>query len=986
MNFDFRFFSSFFFFIFSLLIWSGGHIEGDTNGSSHRMRHTSTMQEDASDLESAAAMKIVSPDSDDYKLVFISSDSSSKEDDLEDSSSTSSSTNNNRHSISLDDCDWDYFEPSAATTAKTIFRDFSHSPDAHRRRVAANISPLDSPLFYRRGVNVTDSCLRRHRLRESDTGTDEELLAQPESSSPTSSDGFVDIRRNLSRFKRTFRHTVNKSTVCGSDAAKKCDCGHQPQYVPIPVPVPILLPLSAFQNWQPSDLLMTTTDEDDEAAPARTQQLRAIQKKQAAELFQLWNSAAPDLILKQQHGQQQSAAHNNNHEHHQRSNECRVESKMHENHKKATATVAAAMATAAVAHEDEDAARMQATTTTNAVNDLAMHTVRRVDGREQQCDEHKSTSVEKQTPTNDVVVTNSLSKSTMTDDKNRNCTLADMSVCGAPIVDASTDNNNKQSKCVDLSLGSDKNNLQIVSAIDEKPSNGGSETTTMTVTTTATTAIVAEAIDHERQPLHASEVASIATTNTISDLPVEPLANKFRGIGTAVDSSSNNKNRVRKQQPRGTTTTTSTYMAIGDDTSESECVSSSDDDNGGSIHRNYDVAGASRRAEGVSSDDARSPSSSARECQSSSAAEATDTTDNELNHRRPKSKGFYKVFVVNKRNGASSESDSCSSNVNSTDDSSDNDTDTERDCGIVLNYVKLLPENDEEEIVAGSASESIDGDENGLSNDSDEIVLCSIKQLADDDAFVDVVVAAAAGDKSVDDDDVVKHEQVKENQSIYLEMAVDAASENESNVNECNDEPHTRNEEVDLDVQSIATIECNEEEGSSSSGEDGDDASSLSRSPDVSIETNCIDDAELETAAAVEEVAAMNASHSMETAEHEVNNSFDTADEERHQNETVMPESNGQKSPIAIDQQPNEHVEQDDDDREEKEEEEETNAKHFDETFIVNVNELSTVTEGDEECETEKQREAKEEEEPKRTIKGKNRFEIEFLRQQQIVF
>lgn len=871
-------------------VWN---IEGDANGSPHRNRHTSAMQEDASDLENSAALKIVMPDSDDYKLVFISSDSSSKEDDLEDSSSTSSSTNNNCHSISLDDCDWDYFEPSAATTAKTIFRDLSHSPfqspDAHRRRVAANISPLDSPLFYRRGLNVTDAgCLRRPRLRESDTGTDEELLAQPESSSPTSSDGFVDIRRNLSRFKRPFRHSVSKSSVC-NDATKKCDCGHQPPvYVPIPVPVPILLPLAAFRNWQSNDLLVTTTDDDDDAVPARSQQLRAIQKKQAAELFQLWNSAAPDLILKQ-HGQQ-AATHNE----HQRANECRIESKIHENHKK----------TAAANEGEEDVARMQAST---VGYDLAMHTQRCGYGREQQCDERKTTSVEKQTPANDVVTRNSLSKSkqtTMTDDKNRNCTLASVS-------DTSIDKH-KQSNRID-SLSDAENNLQIASAI-EKPLNGGDD---------ETTAIVAEAIDHEEPP-QSSEVASIAATNSISDLlasvAVDSMANKFR-----VDLSPNNKNRMRKQQPRGTTYTPNQDGAgsFGDDTpesAESECVSSSDEENGQSVHRNYDVAGASRRADdqfvGASSDDARSPSSSARECQSSSAAEATDTSDNESNNRRPKSKGFYKVFVVNKRNGASSESDSRSSNGNSTDDSSDNDTDT--DCGIVLNYVKLLSEN-EEEAVAGSAGESINGDESGLDDDNDEIILCSIKQLNDDD------------DAS--------------------RLPVD--SENDSNVNECNDE------EVDLDVQSIATIECNDDD------EDGDDASSSlsNRSLDVSIELNGVDESELRTATVANAAVTNAIMHSMEITEHERNNSFDVVEDEQ-QEETVMQQSSGQNpSPIAIAQESNEHID----------EESESYATIFGKTFIVNEVEVTPVTESNSEAETEIEAEAK------RPIRGNHLKSFFFL-------
>lgn len=85
------------------------------------------------------------------------------------------------------------------------------------------------------------------------------------------------------------------------------------------------------------------------------------------------------------------------------------------------------------------------------------------------------------------------------------------------------------------------------------------------------------------------------------------------------------------------------------------------------------------------------PSTSSAVEASESDADADRLYGTVHTEKRPKSKSFYKVFVVNKV-ADSSESDSPSTNVNSTDDSSDNDTDTEKDCGIVLNYIKSLPE------------------------------------------------------------------------------------------------------------------------------------------------------------------------------------------------------------------------------------------------------------------------------------------------------
>ena len=177
-----------------------------------------------------------STDVEDYKLVFISSDSSGKEDDFDDSSSTTSSIAT-KCSIILDECDWDYFEPSAHS-AKSLLKDFASStfspfgsPSLYRRRF--NSSPLSSPLSYRR--EMSESPLS---VRKSDTGTDEEIL-NIESSSQTSSEGF------LPEYLKAWK----KNHKC-KDKQHACKCGQAPHYVAIPVP--ILVPMDTFQNWNNS--------------------------------------------------------------------------------------------------------------------------------------------------------------------------------------------------------------------------------------------------------------------------------------------------------------------------------------------------------------------------------------------------------------------------------------------------------------------------------------------------------------------------------------------------------------------------------------------------------------------------------------------------------------------------------------------------------------------------------------------------------------
>jgi hypothetical protein len=180
-------------------------------------------------------------DADDYRLVFMSSDSSEKEDD--DTSSTTSSLNT-KCSVMFDDCDWDYFEPSI-TKGKTMLREFSasnlsplDSPHLYQRQLSS--SPFDSPIFCRR--NLSESPLSARRFRESDNGTtDEEALNLFESSSATSSEGFLP-KEYLRAWKKSHRCLTSKRNMC--------KCGKSTHYVA--VPVPILVPMDTFQNWNHS--------------------------------------------------------------------------------------------------------------------------------------------------------------------------------------------------------------------------------------------------------------------------------------------------------------------------------------------------------------------------------------------------------------------------------------------------------------------------------------------------------------------------------------------------------------------------------------------------------------------------------------------------------------------------------------------------------------------------------------------------------------
>lgn len=727
-----------------------------------RHRNVPLMQDDVSDYEGFATLKMIYPESSDYKLTFgVSSDSSSL-DDIEDSSSTCSSTN--RHSISLDDCDWDYFEPSAATTTKTIFRDIAHSPFA-------------SPNVQRRRTAISDTI---HT-------TDEEFLAT-HSSSPTSSDG-IDIRRKLSRFKRTFRHTVNKGSSSTTTATNsnnssctgsRCDCGHQPQYVPIPVPVPIFV------------------IGDD----ANSSDVRALQKKQAAELFQLWNTAAPDLLLQAHRQRTQIDAHKHIASDFLRKYMPQVESTS--NHSKTFAHQAMAMRTnsqTSVAHTDASSSHRQEN-----------NTEQRQPNYDQ---ENTHTSKEKATAIKATTISaapypseciesdctghingNGNTNTALTTQNDRSEQMHRLST--GPTVDLSiptTKSAIASEKGLNHSLlNSEINNIRSVgvpsNAIEQTTNKNrdvniiGPETivnnsliafnlindftTATTTTTTKSKTSLNQCIAQQKHAKHNRELTKCSNA-VVARKPIDTFVRD--------DMASTNVNEMAGYLRSESMFSSSSDSSDGDSTSDDSGsdieTNRSKSRRSKSIKRNYDVLNGKtvNETEKVTADDDDEGGSSDCDVEStthdqpscSSAPEASESDHDHpkytsLADRRPKPKGFYKVFVVNKKATGSSDSDSDSStNVNSSStESSDNDTDTEK---IVLNFIRPIHEN---------CTESAPN----YSNENNEIVLCSIKRLNEDEMAV------------CDTNSSTMHESNALNCENTIERGTIASEDDEENENE----------------------------------------------------------------------------------------------------------------------------------------------------------------------------------------------------------
>uniref|UniRef100_A0A182SD62 Uncharacterized protein n=1 Tax=Anopheles maculatus TaxID=74869 RepID=A0A182SD62_9DIPT len=152
-------------------------------------------------------------DYEEYRLVFFSSDSSSKEEEYDSSSTSSSSAMRHakRHryttTASLDECDWDYFEPDMM-------------PGADETKSAFFYEMLAM-------ATATAQCV----------GSAHSQCKNTVSASK--------VNNNASSGRKGENRAEPSSTYC------HCECCNrrQMQYVPIPVPVPVPVPIAAFQSW-----------------------------------------------------------------------------------------------------------------------------------------------------------------------------------------------------------------------------------------------------------------------------------------------------------------------------------------------------------------------------------------------------------------------------------------------------------------------------------------------------------------------------------------------------------------------------------------------------------------------------------------------------------------------------------------------------------------------------------------------------------------
>ncbi|GAB0092467.1 hypothetical protein DMENIID0001_074600 [Sergentomyia squamirostris] len=769
--------------------------EGGDTCTGPRNRKSSLMQDDISDYENCSGgLKMFYPDTDEYKLVFISSDSSSKEEEFEDSSSTTSSINT-RHSFTLDDCDWDYFEPGVKSSA--IFREFSVSPfdSPSVRRKHFKSSPMTSPIFYRRG-HTESPFLMRQRLRESDTGTDEELLAHAESSSPTSSDGFMNpeliFMKNLRKSWSQSSGKVSSTSECSDRSKKKeCTCGGTTVYVPIPVLIP--------PNLNPLDLLVKPEEVEDSVAK---QKLRAIQQRQV-DIFQLWNNAA--LVHQQQKG-----------------NNC------------------------GGGGVEEEAASAKQQRLETQVNE-----------------ERGTTSASAGVFRNSEPVQYDQSGGSSTGP------TVEQTICTTNVAPAQ----DQPSETRDL-LRCDDASVRDIADLSDNTALSNRDGVKQKKNTHSYLVQVTE-------PAGISEVATMdSESSCVQD---SNLISKENSNGEVVAESENIEDNMISVG--SVDTHMSGYLQsenIFSSSSDSESSHDSDDmRNLRPVQRSYDVSGRGEEEGeeesednegdgGVSdvgqsdNDDRHSMSSSAREDPSSSETEATDSDDTgTVADRRPKSKRFSRVFVVNRRD---SSSDSQSSDGD-TEDSSDNDTDTEKDCGIILNYVKEIPDlrdknepsvhSDSDDSESNSSSDTPGDDDPGgnsvilnyfkcLDDDNDEnssVVLNSIKFLPDDEPLM--LNSTSSGETSP--------ECGKSNVNAASELKNSSDSENGDKVNEidaresneqCEEEHTASNKSDNLSeiVENLAHVADNAGSSVQSEAVSGVSGDSVKLAP---VESECCIDSSL---------------------------------------------------------------------------------------------------------------------------------------------
>lgn len=633
------------------------------------------MQEDYSDAENYNGLKLFNSDSDDYKLVFISSDSSGKEEENEDSSSTTSSVHT-RHSMSLDDCDWDYFEPSTST--KILMKDLN--------------SPFVSPYFSRKTLNISPSGTERltkrrkltelnqarrdvnNKLCESDIGTDEELLAEPEKLSPGCTTGFLSqLATNTNIFEHkhqsTATHGLNLNTFTTSNERipenknDSCECNSSVDVVWIPVPIPV--PIAALQHWKPTEYPVNSNYK------AETNELgAAIPSTQAADIFQLWNSAASNLLFQQHQTQSFNKVKKN------RMSQQQEQEQLN--------------------HHCLTVPSNKTTTSRNPIfassNTQHQHNVLPV---------YNQSQVKINETTKQLIAVEYNSPSSSGIEANIDASTQPAMVRPSDHEDrihtsevhyfenVSCEHMPDVVLCVESQINRKSGNSSIdIGVMNSSHHNGIHQTGDGPMKT--------DKCDKNNEKLN--DINSITSTGGIGNHNTD---NSINFVSENIMEENKLEGQLMNVEEQG-------YL-------ESEQVfstdSESDEEIDGNIpvHRSYNIsnvdASDSIASEYISDDmDRLSITSSSHEDLSS---DGDSNTNDCLMVKTRKAKVFHKVFVVNK---CDSTSDSNTSSSNSETDT-DNDTDTERECGITLNYFKPLNNDGDEKSEIHMDSVNADGNE-----------------------------------------------------------------------------------------------------------------------------------------------------------------------------------------------------------------------------------------------------------------------------------
>lgn len=636
-------------------------------------------------------------DVDDYRLVFLSSDSSEEKEEEDDDVSSNAST---KCSVILDECDWDYFEQNVPTTAAATTRRIFSTNSPFESPFFDRKSFLSSPHFYRREMSDSPQSLQRLiSLRESDIGTDEEMLSTIESSSSqTSSEGFLSD--NLRAWEKNHNKCATKT--------HSCKCSSTPQYVAIPVP--ILIPMESLHNWN---------------------------NVNSPDLLQLINSSN-NLLYQHQGNIVVNSNHDNN----------------------STCDVTKSSSSPSMQNQQVRYRQQQQQRRVVERNDENIEKEEReikvLPGLNGDDDDDDDEGKNRERKRHEKIGNVSIPCSIIDNSGNINsCNLSALPLRREKIVVSSDSDEDYEKGGHMLSHKGGGALSKIRKCSNENDTFGSSGKNNNAAHLSETIKITSQHETHTCDYLASccfeckSEPYS-EHNNLIKTGISSSSSNALQSTSSSLNCGamiSVGKLKEQSENDDGYLLSESVFVSSSDETeNENEEAQLKP------VQRSYDVAGAaSLPAENIASD-VESSSSSSSSNDSGSIVELSDSEDTGIDDRRTKAKKFSKVFVVNKHSRYSETDDddgrdSCSSanrietSTSEEEETSDNDTDTD---GVTLHYMKPFVDDCHEdtttqEIVVLKAMRHIDSDEDndGQGSENVVVVLNSIKSIDNDNDFIE---------------------------------------------------------------------------------------------------------------------------------------------------------------------------------------------------------------------------------------------------------